>query len=120
MAGTLGRVYGGDPTKIHIKDGGRKQVGDWMADFMDTTMREQAYENGSRAWEESRSQKLCPGCYMVAGYDMLVTLAKRNGQDLGELARSMIGAFQHLRDNPIHPYTEEIEVILDNPQRGEK
>lgn len=115
--GTLGRVYGGDPTLIHIKDGGRKQVGDWLADFMDRTMREQAYEKGLRTWEESQNQKLCPGCYMVAGYDMLVTLAERNGQDLQELARSMIGAFQHLLDHTDHPFTEEISVILDNPEQ---
>lgn len=117
MSGTLGRVYGGDSSRIHVVDGGRKQMGDWTADFLDAEMSNRAYERGDRTWEESQTQKLCPGCYMIVGYNMLVSLALRNGQDLQELARSMIGAFQHLEANPDHPFTEEIEVILDSPEQ---
>ncbi len=113
-AGTLGRVYGGDPALIHIKDGTRADVGADLATALESMMRANALADGTRTAEAAMSQDLCPGCYMVALYDAAVTLAQRNGQSLLELSRSMAQAFSLLAERLDNPFTEEIEVLLDS------
>lgn len=104
--GTDGRVYGGDENLLHLPDGYRAHYGGVIAELTDAMFR--GINGGDR---ESR---LCPGCYMVAMYDAAVALAIENGQDLGELGRSMAAAFQRLADaapgEPIEPFIESIEV----------
>lgn len=109
--GTDGRVYGGDCDLIHIADGNRQMVGQALARELDWRMRLDAEARGSRSEQEADTQKLCPGCYMIAGFHMLVHLARQNGQSTAELGASMALAFQALRDGRM--MGEEIEVILD-------
>lgn len=109
--GTDGRVYGGDCDLIHIADGNRQNVGRAMAEALDWRMRLDAEARGARTPQEADAQQLCPGCYMIAGFHMLVELARQNGQSTQELGASMARAFQALRDGRM--IGEEIEVILD-------
>lgn len=111
MQGTDGRVYGGDPTKIHIDDGRRADMGLRIAEHLTRRMREEY--SGERTLDERMDQQLCPGCYMIAAFNMLLVLAQENGQSRTELANSMIGAFTKLRDDPNAGLTEEIEIMLD-------
>lgn len=111
MAGSDGRVYGGDANLIHIDDGKRAEMGQDMASLLDGNMR--AAYTGPRTNEELMNQALCPGCYMIAGFNMLLELADRNGQSRTELARSMRNAFDNLLNNPEQGLTEEIVVLLD-------
>jgi hypothetical protein len=107
--GTLGRVYGGNPDLIHVADGKRAEAGKRMAVILDSLMREHAEE---RTEQEKATQSLCPGCYMVVGFNMLTELARRNGQPLGELALSMAGAFLELASGGPDSM-ESIAVMLD-------
>lgn len=109
--GTDGRVYGGDAMLIHIKDGTRQRFGKAMADELDWRMRMDAEASGARTPQEAGTQQLCPGCYMIASFHMLVQLAKSNGQSMEELGASMAAAFQALRDGRM--IGEEINVILE-------
>ena len=111
--GTEGRVYGGDCELVHIEDGMRQLMGDKIAYDLDTRMRRQARLNGSRTAEQAYQQNLCPGCYMIAAFNMLVTLARQNGQDMRELGLSMAEAFGRLADGTLSEGMEEIDVILD-------
>jgi hypothetical protein len=111
--GTEGRVYGGDPDLIHVEDGGREMLGRFMAAVLDDRMRRDATERGARAPVAAQEQPLCPGCYMVVGFDMLVALAQRNGQSLAELGRSMAAAFTKLAEGG-EAMIEEICVVLDD------
>lgn len=104
------RVYGGDPNLIHVPDGTRAELGRAAALWLERAMRMGA-EN--RTLSERAMQRLCAGCFMVVGFDMLVTLADDNGQSRTELARCMMNAFQKLLDNPENGMTEEITVLLD-------
>lgn len=108
--GTDGRVYGGVPSLIHIPDGHRGDLGAALATDLDRMMRVGAV---NRTQHERAAQRLCPGCYMIVGFNMLIALADRNGQPRRELARSMIRAFEKLEANPEAGMTEEIDVILD-------
>lgn len=94
--GTDGRVYGGDCNLIHVADGHRAEYGAALAHHLDGMMRDAAYRDGERTWKEAVNQPLCPGCYMVVGFDMMLTLAKENGQSIKELARTMRDAFDNL------------------------
>ena len=107
--GTDGRVYGGDCNLIHVKDGKRAAAGRAMARELDKLMRQHAED---RTEEQKRTQLLCPGCFMVVGFNMLTELARRNGQPLSELAHSMADAFQKLADGGPDAI-EEIVVWLD-------
>jgi hypothetical protein len=109
--GTEGRVYGGDPNLIHIEDGKRGDMGWRIAEHLNRRMRENY--TGHRTTEQLVDQKLCPGCYMIAGFNMLLVLAQENGQSPTELARSMRNAFDSLLQNPEQGLTEEIEILLD-------
>lgn len=109
--GTLGRVYGGNPNLIHIDDGTRAEFGHDMAGQMDGMMRERY--TGERTEYQLVTQRLCPGCYMIGAFNMLLTLADGNGQSRLELARSMKAAFEALEANPEMGLTEEIIVKLD-------
>lgn len=108
MSGTEGRIYGGDPNLIHIADGMRTDFGYASAEIVDDWMRMESQEPEYR----KESLKLCPGCYMIAGFNQLCFLAAQNGQSLTELGRTMAAAFQKLADGA-KPFTEEINVILD-------
>lgn len=85
--------FKGDPDLVHIDD--TAFMGVRMADQLEIAMRRGAERAGDvDAWQK----KLCPGCYMTAGVDMLIVMAQRNGQDLRELAASIIGAMQVLQE----------------------
>lgn len=114
--GTEGRVYGGDPNLIHIADGTRADVGRAIADAVDLQMRWLADGNKARSWSQiwgSQRQALCPGCYMVVGFNTMLTLAERNGQSLRELGLTMAQAFAKLAEDQSPSTIEEILVILD-------
>lgn len=109
-AGTEGRVYGGNPNLLHVADGTRADLGHLMAAFMEGYIREHAENRTDR---QKELQKLCPGCYMVVAFNMLLVLARDNNQSTTELARCMRNAFDRLLANPNSGLTEEIEVLLD-------
>lgn len=113
--GTDGRVYGGDCNLIHVADGKRAELGAAMAYTLENQMRKDAFARGDRTLMDAANQPLCPGCYMVVGFDMLVTLARQNGQSLQELGRTMARAFDNLAfcDEGDTAYIESIHVILD-------
>lgn len=102
-------IYRGAPNLIHVQDGQRAALGREVAHHIDVMIRSQAV---GREPHQLVSQNLCPGCYMVVGFNAMVELAQQNGQSLTELANSMIGAFQQLRDQGIEA-REDIEVQLD-------
>lgn len=102
--------YRGDPKLIHVADGQRNMAGEYLARVLTQQMRLHA-EN--RDPHERASQLLCPGCYMVVGFDMMLHLADQNHQCRRELAHSMIGAFQRLLDDPSMSGVEDIHVYLD-------
>ena len=104
------RVYGGDPNLIHVPDGTRDRLGQATALWLERAMRMGA-EN--RTLEERATQRLCAGCYMVVGFDMMIHLADDNGQSRTELARCMINAFTKLLADPDSGTSEEITVLLD-------
>lgn len=108
--GTHGRVYGGDPSLVHIADGSRRAFGADMADYLENRMRAKATP------QPTEGKRLCPGCYMIAGFNMLVTLATRNGQSISELAHTMAHAFELLQGDGRDHGTEEITVLLDPPE----
>jgi hypothetical protein len=115
--GTEGRVYGGDPNLIHIADGTRAEVATQVADFVGAEMRLRADAQGQRTWSQiwgSERQNLCPGCYMVVGFNTLLVLAERNGQSLRELGLTMAEAFSKLAEDQSPATIEEIMVILDS------
>ena len=114
--GTDGRVYGGDPNLIHIDDGRRADMGLRLAEHLDMRMRMEY--SGERTLEQKVDQALCPGCYMIAAFNMLLTLADENKQSRTSMARTMIGAFEKLLENPEQGLTEEIEVMLDPCDAG--
>lgn len=111
--GTDGRVYGGDCGLIHVADGKRADAGRSVARFVDTQMRQQAVLSGARTGDEAETQPLCPGCYMIVGFNALVTLAQQNGQPLRELAATMARAFDALANGGADAI-EEINIILDS------
>lgn len=113
--GTEGRVYGGNPNLIHVEDGKRVMVGEFIANTINIRMREAAYARKARTALESYTQPLCPGCYMIVGFNALVTLAKQNGQPLRELARTMKAAFEALEneDDYEKAFSEEIVCLID-------
>lgn len=114
--GTDGRVYGGDCDLIHVADGQRAQLGRDMAYILGQQMRRDAFNRGDRTLIQAAEQSLCPGCYMVVGFDMMVTLARQNGQSLRELGRTMAQAFAFLAecDESDADCIESIHVILDD------
>lgn len=110
--GTEGRVYGGNPSLIHVKDGTRAQLGAYVAGQLDVEMRFRAAMESERTIEQALRQKLCPGCYMVVLFNAAVQLAQANGQSLTELGNSMSAAFKALAEGGPEAI-EEIEVLLD-------
>lgn len=108
--GTQGRVYGGDPDLIHIPDHHRKDVGKALADNLDGTMRLLAIQGQGIEFDD-RTKALCPGCYMIAGIDMLLVLADRYGQDRRELALTLAEAFTKLAVDPTADLIEEVHVV---------
>src|SRR6476469_7412192 len=114
--GTQGRVYGGNPNLVHVPDGMRSKLGKRAAHDVDTSIRMVA---ASKMVEQQKSfkaawqQPLCPGCYMVVGFNMMLTLAQRNGQSITEMARTMKNAFARLEECQSPECIEEILVLLD-------
>ncbi len=104
--------YRGAPDLIHVPDGRRAEFAGWLAKQLSSRMRAQARVNGKSYWD-SATQFLCAGCYMVVGFDLLVTLARWNNQPINELCDSMIDAFTKLKAHGQLETTEEIQVILD-------
>ena len=98
--GTEGRVYGGDPELLHIPDGRRGEFGQEIADFITRRMQEM---NGGR------TDPLCPGCYMIALMCAGITLARLNGQSIGELRDALGNAFETLNLNDALP--EEMLIV---------
>jgi hypothetical protein len=92
-----GEIYAGDPRLIHIANGQRAEVGELTSLFMERVIRYEAHKSGARPFETSRDLTLCPGCYMMAAFDMLIALAQRNGQPLEELGSVMSQAFKTLQ-----------------------
>jgi hypothetical protein len=107
-----GLVYRGACDLVHIEDGKRAEMGADLAHVLDQTMRAAAVGNGSRTVQQAGTLPLCPGCYMVAVFNMAVTLAKANGQSMTELGNSMAQAFQALADGG-ESRMESIHVALD-------
>jgi hypothetical protein len=94
-----GMVYRGACDLIHIQDGQRAETGATLAGYLDTMMRTDALNDGTRTYAQTfgpDAQPLCPGCYMVAVYNMAITLAQENGQSLAEMGRSLSRAFANL------------------------
>lgn len=120
MPGTKGRVYGGNCKLIHVADGKRAYEGKMMASHLDLRMRKKAVKEGMD-YRKASELPLCPGCYMVVSFNMLVELAKQNGQSLAELGSSMSQAFLKLAEckDSEQPCIESIEVLLDPPQQQE-
>ena len=114
--GTNGRVYGGDENLVHIQDGQRANMGAKLAIALDSMMRADAIADGLKTPEDAEVESLCPGCYMVTAYDMLVHLAVQNGQSIREMARSMANVFAQLAADPFRPLQEEIDVITDEDE----
>lgn len=112
--GTLGRIYGGNPELVHVPDGMRTALGQKLAKDAENSIRMvSASHNDNARYKESYQYPLCPGCYMVVGFNMMVTLASRNGQSITEMARSMKEAFAKLERCSLAECIEEIEVLLD-------
>lgn len=108
------RVYGGDCDLIHVQDGQRGKMGEAAARYIDMSMRHEAWKARARTRNEVETQSLCPGCYMVVGFNALLTLAKQNGQSLPELGRTMAAAFTKLAEcGDDAACIEEINVLLD-------
>lgn len=109
------RIYTGDPRLIHVpRDELRKDFGYEMAEKLTTLMHRAAFDAGTKTAIELSEQRLCPGCYMVIGLNMLVALAEANGQNRAEMARSMSTAFASLAECP-DEIPEEIFTVLDPP-----
>lgn len=110
---TCSRIYGGDPSLVHIADGQRRKVGAWLSGQLDERMRFDAMRDGRRSTLEATAQDLCPGCFMVAVVNAAITLAVCNGQSIRELSQSLSAAFQQIADDPSAPDIESINVLLD-------
>lgn len=110
--GTNGRVYGGDPELVHVHDGRRASMGKRAAMLLSDAIRKDAME---KSYPERWLQPLCPGCYMIVGYNALITLATHNNQDMRELGRSMAALFTKLADTGDPQLIEEMQVIPEPP-----
>lgn len=107
-------VYRGDLKLIHIEDGQRAVIGQWLAGRLDSRMRMDANEGPEQA-AYTGEKPLCPGCYMVAIFNCALALAKANGQSLTELGNSLGNAFLALAQDGSHAEAiESIEVQLDS------
>lgn len=100
------QIYTGDPEKIHIREGGRGEVGHDLAGDLDSRMRRECVD--PRTEYELLTQRLCSGCYMIALFNAALTLADGNGQDRVEMAKWMVGLFTLLANNPEMGLIEEI------------
>ena len=98
-----------------------------MARKLNIDMRIGAHNAGTRDWHQSATQNLCPGCYMVVGFNMLVRLAQQNNQSLVELGVTMANAFQQLAacaalydggSNDLRACIEEIKVLMEPPMEA--
>lgn len=120
--GVQGLVYWQDENLVHIENRwipfGQTRAGDW-----EVKMRNYAFLMGdANAWDMERP--MCPACYMLAGYNMLVALAQRTGQSLEELGESMAMLFSQLADAAppnaqeaaTFPYRQEMKVFQCTPE----
>lgn len=119
-------VYRGKAEKIHVADGHRADMGDWLAHKLDEQMRNEAVNepigDEERTWAQAYgkdAQRLCPGCYMTVLYDAAVSLAKANGQSLTELGRTLAGVFTTLAETGGPERREDVPVQPDPPTQDE-
>lgn len=105
-SGTDGRTYGGDPNLVHIPDHHRKDLARAVADTLASEMRFSAKVNNTKS-----DGDLCPGCYMIAVFDMAIHLAKDTGQDVRELGHTLSKAFADLAAKGEYTLTEEMLII---------
>lgn len=111
-------VYRGDEALVHIPDGERVEVGQYLAQRLDDEMRDRAGDTGHwfpRFDGAQAAKPLCPGCYMVAVFNCAVALANDNGQSLTELGRSLACAFDALAKGGAAAI-ESIQVKLDSDE----
>ena len=106
--GKEGKVYWQDDNLIHV-DGEWVFLGERMATEVEIVMRKHNELNLEKDKEFSWSAPLCPACYMLIAYNMLVGLAQRTGQDIEELRSSMIELFTHM--DAQNPHATAINVI---------
>ena len=103
------KVYWQDEAFVHIEDEWIG-MGARMASSMEIKMRD---FNGMAGWEGMKP--LCPACYMLTGYNMLVLMAMKNGQSLEELQASMIGLFESMdMQNPMQTSLHVTCELPDN------
>lgn len=108
----MSQVYRGKQEYVHIEDGKRAAVGRAYSVYLTNEIRDAAFLQGNL---DAYRNPLCPGCYMVAVFNLAVELARMNGQSLTELGRSMSKAFSDLAAMPVSRATiESIEVQLDS------
>lgn len=110
--GKAGKVYWQDDNLVHVEDQWQ-DYGHRMAAKLEIAMRD---ANGIEGWEGFEMKPLCPACYMLIGYNMLVALAQRNGQRLVELKESMSRLFSDMDLNS--PYTDTVNVVCELPSQS--
>jgi len=111
--GGIKRVYGGDTGLIHVKDGHRVATGRALASNLENMIREAALSDGRNTSEEVNDLSLCPGCYMTVYLNAMVETAKRNGQSLTELSKTMALALEDAvlaEKLDQSPYAEHVQV----------
>lgn len=109
------KVYLHDEQFVHVENQWI-EMGGRMVDKMELMMR--AW-NGNEGWETDKAgyiKPLCPACYMLIAYNMLVELAERNGQDLQELKESMAKLFNEM--DKTKPYTTVMKVVCPVPNNN--
>lgn len=104
-------VYRGTD-RVHVSDGFRGDVGTSVANYLDSTMRSDAVDDGMLTYEQAHSKQLCPGCYMTVIFNAARDLALHNGQSLSELGRTLAAQFAKLEDGDTGPI-EEVRVLQD-------
>jgi len=99
-----GKVYWQDDSYVHVEDRWQ-EFGQRMADKLEMAIRRANSDGGFYDTEKP----ICPACYMLIAYNMLVNMAKKNGQTLEELQASMLGMFESMDfDNP---FKDSLEVM---------
>lgn len=108
----MSQVYRNRQEYVHIEDGKRAAVGRAYSVYLTNEIRDAAFLQGNL---DAYRNPLCPGCYMVAVFNLALELARMNGQSLTELGNSLGNAFYQLaQDGAYAESIESIEVQLDS------
>lgn len=108
----MSQVYRGKQEYVHIEDGKRATLGRQYSVYLAQEIRDAAFKLGNL---EAYNNPLCPGCYMVAVFNLAIELARMNGQSLTELGNSLGDAFKQLASDGAYAESiESIEVRLDS------